>query len=98
MEIGKEINLDSRRKILKYAVYTPPALMLMSKANAGTMAASTGGMTGDENPTVTVDTTGTENITNVSGQPKDPERNLGYNNLTGANNKPWMPSMADHDH
>jgi hypothetical protein len=49
MENEKETNLESRRKILKYAIYTPPALMLMSKANADSIAASTG--TSTDTPT-----------------------------------------------
>ena len=51
MENEKETNMESRRKILKYAIYTPPALMLMSMPNAKSIAASTGVNTGDENPT-----------------------------------------------
>ena len=33
--MAQETTTESRRKILKFAVYTPPALMLMTKANAG---------------------------------------------------------------
>ena len=94
MEIEKETNLESRRKILKYAVYAPPALMLMSKANAGTIAASTGGMTGNENPTVTVNTTETGDTTNVSGQSGSQEKGMGYNNVPGMTNNPWMPMFG----
>ena len=45
-KIGDEVKTESRRKFLKtagkFAVYTPPALMMMSNANATYVKDSTG--------------------------------------------------------
>ena len=45
-EINKEVTTESRRNFLKtagkFAVYTPPALMLMSNANATYVKDTTG--------------------------------------------------------
>ena len=50
--MDREANRESRRKFLKsagkFAVYTPPALMIMSQSSPQAFANSGGGYTGNE--------------------------------------------------